>query len=168
MYSVLSPFRRARLFATPWTIVHQAPLSMGFSRQESWSGLPFPSPGDLPNPGIGAGSPASPALADRFFTTSTAWEALHMYIYTCKRLSTQREHVHIYIYIYTHTHTHMLIYMHTYIYIYICMCVLCTQMLQSCLTLRPFDCSPPSFSVHGILQARILEWVAISSSRGSS
>ena len=44
--------------AIPWTIAHQAPLSMGFSRQEYWSGLPFPSPGDLPNPGIEPGSPA--------------------------------------------------------------------------------------------------------------
>ena len=44
---------------TPWTVAHQAPLSMGFSRQEYWSGLPFPSPGDLPNPGI---KPRSPAL----------------------------------------------------------------------------------------------------------
>ena len=48
-----------QLFATPWTIVHQAPLSMGFSRQEYWSGLPFPSPGNLPDPGI---KPRSPAL----------------------------------------------------------------------------------------------------------
>ena len=48
-----------RLFATPWTRVHQAPPSMGFSRQEYWSGLPFPSPGNLPNPGI---EPRSPAL----------------------------------------------------------------------------------------------------------
>ena len=47
-----------RLFATPWTVAYQAPLSMGFSRQEYWSELPFPSPGDLPNPGIEAGSPA--------------------------------------------------------------------------------------------------------------
>ena len=44
--------------AIPWTIAHQAPLSMGFSRQEYWSGLPFPSPGDLPNPGIEPGCPA--------------------------------------------------------------------------------------------------------------
>ena len=43
---------------TPWTVVYQGPLSMGFSRQEYWSGLPFPSPGDLPNPGIKPGSPA--------------------------------------------------------------------------------------------------------------
>ena len=49
---------RVRLFATPWTAAHQAPLSMGFSRQEYRSGLPFPSPGDLPNPGIEPGSPA--------------------------------------------------------------------------------------------------------------
>ena len=47
-----------RLFVTPWTVAHQAPLSMGFSRQEYWSGLPFPSPGDLPDPGIEPGSPA--------------------------------------------------------------------------------------------------------------
>ena len=50
---------RVRLFATPWTVAHQAPLSMGFSKQEYWSGLPFPSPGDLPDPGI---EPMSPAL----------------------------------------------------------------------------------------------------------
>ena len=52
--------------ATPWTVARQAPLSMGFSRQEYWSVLPFPSPGDLPNPGI---EPMSPALAGKFFTT---------------------------------------------------------------------------------------------------
>ena len=48
-----------QLFVTPWTVANQASLSMGFSRQEYWSGLPFPSPGDLPNPGI---KPRSPAL----------------------------------------------------------------------------------------------------------
>ena len=47
-----------RLFATPWTVAHQFPPSMGFSRQEYWSGLPFPSPGDLPDPGIKTGCPA--------------------------------------------------------------------------------------------------------------
>ena len=51
-----------RLFVTPWTVAYQAPLSMEFSRQEYWSGLPFPSPGDLTNPGIEPGSPA--LLAD--------------------------------------------------------------------------------------------------------
>ena len=47
-----------QLFAIPWTVAYQAPPSMGFSRQEYWSGLPFPSPGDLPDPGIEPGSPA--------------------------------------------------------------------------------------------------------------
>ena len=57
---------RVRLFAIPWTVVYQAPLSMGFSRQEYWSGVPLPSPGDLPDPGI---EPRSPALqADICFT----------------------------------------------------------------------------------------------------
>ena len=61
--------------ATLWTIAHQAPLSMGFSRQEHWSGFPFPSPGDLPNPGIEPTSLTSPALAGGFFTTSANWDA---------------------------------------------------------------------------------------------
>ena len=60
-----------RLFVTPWTVSCQASLSMGFSRQEYWGGLPFPSPGDLPNPGIKPGSPGSPALVGRIFTTES-------------------------------------------------------------------------------------------------
>ena len=60
---------------TPWTVVaHQAPLSIGFSRQEYWSELPFPSPGDLPNLGIEPKSLASPALAGRFFAANATWE----------------------------------------------------------------------------------------------
>ena len=55
----MKSFSCVQLFATPWTVAHQAPLSMEFSRQEYWSRLPFPSPGDLPNPGI---EPRSPAL----------------------------------------------------------------------------------------------------------
>ena len=54
---------------TPWTVAHQVPLSMEFSRQEYWSGLPFLPPGDLPNPRIEPMSPASPALAGGFLTT---------------------------------------------------------------------------------------------------
>ena len=53
---------RVRLFVTSWTVAYHAPPSMGFSRQEYWSGLPFPSPEDLPNPGVEPGSPA--LLAD--------------------------------------------------------------------------------------------------------
>ena len=62
-------FSPVQLFATPWTVVHQAPLSMGFSRQEYWSGLLFPPPGDLRNSGTEPESPVSPALAGGFFTT---------------------------------------------------------------------------------------------------
>ena len=59
----------SNLFATPWTVARQAPLSVEFRRQAYWSGLSFPPPGDLPDPGIEPTSPASPALAGRFFTT---------------------------------------------------------------------------------------------------
>ena len=100
-------------------LAHQAPLSMGFSRQEYWSRLPFPSPGDLPNPGI---KPTFLALAGRFFTTEFSG-----------KVKGEGEVAH------------------------------------SCPTLcDPMDCSLPGFSIHGILQARILEWVTISFSRGSS
>ena len=60
---VLSRFSCVQLFAIPWTVAHQAPPSTGFSRQEYWSVLPFPSPGDLPDPGIELASLLSPALA---------------------------------------------------------------------------------------------------------
>ena len=65
-----------QLFASLWTVAHQAPLSMGFSRQESCSGLPCPLPGDLPNPGIESVCLMSPALPSRFFTTRVICEAL--------------------------------------------------------------------------------------------
>ena len=58
-----------QLFVTLWTVVHQAPLPMGFFRQEYWSGLPFSTPGDVPDPGIKPASSVSPALAGVFFTT---------------------------------------------------------------------------------------------------
>ena len=64
---------RVRLCATPWTVAHQAPLSMGFSWQEYWNRLPCPPPVDLPNPRIEPASLRSPALAGRFFTTSAIW-----------------------------------------------------------------------------------------------
>ena len=88
-------FQSCLLFAMLWAVACQAPLSMGFSRQEYWNGLPCPSPEDLPDPGIKSMSLATPALADEFFTTSTNW---------------------IYIYTHTHTHTHTYIYTHTHIY----------------------------------------------------
>ena len=67
---VLSHFSSVQLFMTLWTVAHQAPLSMGFSRQEYWSGLPCPPPRDLPSPGIEPSSSPSSALAGGFFTTS--------------------------------------------------------------------------------------------------
>ena len=65
---------RFRVFATPWTVACQTPLSMEFSRQEYWNGLSFPSLGDLPNTGI---EPTSPALAGRFFTTESPGKPNH-------------------------------------------------------------------------------------------
>ena len=64
---------RVQLFATPWTVAYQAPPSMGFSRQEYWSGLPFPSPGGLPNPGM---EPRSPALEANALTSEPPGKAL--------------------------------------------------------------------------------------------
>ena len=73
--AVLSHVSRVRLFGTPWTVGCWAPLSMGFSRQEYWSGLPRPFPGGLPSPGSEPASLTSSALAGVFFPTKAAWEA---------------------------------------------------------------------------------------------
>ena len=110
--------------ATRWIVEHQAPLSMGFSRPEQWSGLPFPSPGDLPNPGI---EPRSPTLQADSLPSEAPGNPLSV------------------------------------------VSELCTKSLQLCLNLCDLmDYSLAGSFVHGILQARTLEWVAISSSRGSS
>ena len=115
---VLSCFSHIWLFATPWTVDHQVPLSSGFSRQEYWSGLPFPSPGDLPDPWI---KPSSPALqADSLLSESPG---------KLQKISS----------------------------------VLVHSVMSNSAT--PWY-SPPGSSFHGIFQARTLEWVAISSSRG--
>ena len=111
---------RVRLFATLWTVAHQAPPSMGFSRQEYWSELPFPSPGDLPDPRI---KPRSPTLQADALTSEPPGKPI--YVYICA---------------------------------YICI-VLVTQLCP--FLCNPVDYSPPGSSNHGILQARILEWVAI-------
>ena len=85
---VLSHLSRVGLFVTLWTIARQAPLSMGFSRQEHWSGLPCSSLGDLPNPGIKPRSLTSPALAGGFFTTSASWENQVLNYVLCKHYKT--------------------------------------------------------------------------------
>ena len=77
---MLNRFSCVELFMTLWTVACQDPLSMGFSRQEYWSGLPRPPPEDLPHSGIEPASLRTPALAGGFFTTSATWEApgIHM------------------------------------------------------------------------------------------
>ena len=76
MYTcVPSHFSCVRLFVTLWTVARQAPLSMGFSREEYWSGFPCPPPGELPDPGIKPTSLMSPAFPGVLFTTSAPWEA---------------------------------------------------------------------------------------------
>ena len=87
---VLRHFSYFQLFATPWTVAHQFPLSMGFSRQEYWRGMPFLSPGDLPDPGIEL---ESPALAGRVFTpeppgSPQAWLCLAIRLHCrCSRIA---------------------------------------------------------------------------------
>ena len=68
---------RVPLFGTPWSVIRQSPLSMEFSRQECWRGSPFPSPRDLPDPGI---KPMSPALAGKLFTIGASREGQCMYV----------------------------------------------------------------------------------------
>ena len=115
---------------------------MEFSRSEYWSGYPFPSPGELPNPGI---KPRSPALqADSLPTETQGKPRLMLYLDPFP--------IH-------QPGTHYMFKIHKY----------CAKPLQSSLTLcDPMDHSLPESSVHGIFQARILEWVAMPSSRGSS
>ena len=69
-----------QLFVTPWTVARQAPVSVGFSRQEYWSGLPCPSPGDLPDPGIKPASLASPVTAGKFHLGSPWMPYIHYYL----------------------------------------------------------------------------------------
>ena len=122
---MLSHFSRVWLFMTPWTVALQAPLSMEFSRQEYWNGLPCPPLGDLPSPGMELVF-TSPALAGRFFTTSTTWWGKEVLFYHIPRSE-----------------------------------VKWNEVAQSCPTLcDPMDCSLPGSFLHGILQARLLEWVA--------
>ena len=74
MLLLLSPSVMSNSFATPWSVAYQASLSLGFSWQEYWSRLPFPPPGDLPDPRIKRASLMSPTLAGGFFATSATWE----------------------------------------------------------------------------------------------
>ena len=154
--------------ATLWTVALQAPLSMGFSWQEYWSGLPCPPPGDLPNPGIEPTSLMSPALAGGFFTTSTTWEALCVSaaaaaksLQSCLTLRPHRRQPTRLPRPWDSPGKNTGVGCH---FLLQCMKVKSQrEVAQSCPTLSdPMDCSPPGSSIHGILQARTLEWVAIS------
>ena len=83
---VLSLFSCVQIFVTLWTVARQAPLSMGFSRQEYWSGLPCPSPEGLPNSGTEPASLMSPELAGRFFITNATWALVLYTHYRIKHL----------------------------------------------------------------------------------
>ena len=149
------------LCVTPWTVVRQASLSMGFSRQEYWSRLPFPPPGDLPDPGI---EPRTPALQADSFTiwatreahgarlpgfSSKLWHRPAGCPWTSPKNSPRASVFPSVKLVFNSGTPHVL--------------------TLSCWTLyNPRDCSPPGSSVLGVSQARILERVAISSSRGSS
>ena len=80
---LLSRFSCVQLFVTLWTVAGQAPLSMGFSRQECWSGLPCPASGGLPYPGIQPTSLLSPPLVGRFFSPGAIWETQNSFLYAC-------------------------------------------------------------------------------------
>ena len=88
---MLSRFICIQLSETLWTVAHQSPLSMGFSKQEYWSGLLHPPPGDLPNPGIELAPLTFPALASRFFNTNANWEAICLWLLVVKK--TQVSHI---------------------------------------------------------------------------
>ena len=92
LHSVLSLFSRVRLSAHPWAVACQAPLSLEFYSQRHWSGLPFTSPGDLPNPGIEPASLVSPALAGGFFTS---WAALPYKIVVETKWDNPRNTLHV-------------------------------------------------------------------------
>ena len=126
-------------------VTYQAPLSMGFSRQEYWSGLPLPSPGDLPDPGTEPGSPALQADSlPSEISEKSQWVNNNDSLCSFQ----------------TRTDVHPILPFCS---------VSISEIDQSCLTLcDPTDCSPSGSPIHGIFQARILEWVAISFSRASS
>ena len=78
---IVHSLSRVQLCVTLWTVAYHSSLSMGFSRQEYWSGLPCPPPGDLPNPGIEPRSPESHAFSGRFFTTETPGKPIDPYLF---------------------------------------------------------------------------------------
>ena len=158
------------LFVTPWTVARQAPLSMGLSRKEYWSGLPFPSPEDLLDQWL------NPHILHRqvdFFPLCLLGSSLSL------QLVSPRFHKAFNVFIWhimwgmiwflDNTEVSLGKYLLNCSYSYfnlLKLCVLSHSVMSN--SLRPMDCSPQGFFVQGILQARTLEWVVMPSSRGSS
>ena len=165
---MLRHFSHVQLCVTLWTILYQAPLSMGFSRQEYWRGLPFPSPGDLPDPVIEPAFLMSPALAGGFFTTSATWEAQDLSVaaaaakslQSCPTLPPHIRQPTRFLCSWDSPGKNTGVGCH-----FLLQCIKVKseiEVVPSCPTLHdPMDCSLPGSSVHGIFQARVLEWVAI-------
>ena len=140
---------RVGLSVTPWTIAYQATPSMGFSRQEYWSGLPCPSPGDLPNSGI---KPRSPALQVGSLLADPPGKPKNTGVGSLSLLQgiflTQESNQGL-------LHCRWILYHLSYQINY--SLYVCVLVAQSCpLFVTPKDCSPPGSSAHGILQARVL------------
>ena len=134
------PHGHVWLFVIPWTVACPAPMSMEFSRQEHWIGLPFPSLGDLPNLGIEPGSPALQA-------DSLPIEPLGKPSFHHIPMSSLK---------------HLVYTLMFFFFFFFWTWCLCAMSFQSCLTLcKTMDHSPPGCSVHGMLQAGILEWLAM-------
>ena len=188
---VLSHFSCVQIFATPWTVACQAPLSMGFSRKEHWSGLPCPPPGNLPDSGIELASLTSPALAGRFFTTSATSEAqpyrmfyrilqiikhFCRYLFDVHSILVKQELISVCYKWEKGTQLSGDLLKFLWLQVTRSDYKSCAHMrgcVSVCAQLCPTLCDPkddslPGSSVHENSQARILQWVAISFFRGSS
>ena len=172
-----------------WTVAHQAPLSLGFSRQKCWSELPFPPLGDLLNPGIKPVSLISPALTGRFFTTGATWEQavvrpkvsqnglVVMELWNSRASYPDSDHFSLSFFCYQarplllhlFSKYYWMPITHQALFWVLGMFEWESEVAQLCPTLcDPMDCSLSGSSVHRIFQAIVLEWVAISFYRGSS
>ena len=151
---VVESLSRVWLFAIPWIVARQAPLSMGFPRRENWSGFPFPAPGGLLDPGV---EPIS-------------WHLLHGQAVSLPPSHQGRQYVYVYPFFPSHWSHHRslsrVLYATQWILInglfYTYWCWWWSSLWGVSNSCHPMDCSLPGSSVHGIFQARILEWVAIS------
>ena len=132
-------------------IAHQAYLSLEFSRQEYWSGLPFATPENLPNLGSKPVSPVSLTLADGFFTTAPPGRSYVSALKTHTQQRGVRKLLEVMVTFIALTEA-----------VVSWMYALCVSHSVCPILCNPIDCSPPGSFVHGILQAKILEWVVIS------